>query len=160
MESGTARPCETRAVFSFLYLCSPLGICFFQEEDLFARLHGIEEAAPKLLNLYVTGPSYSRRIQLSRLFSLNSKFLRRDLDWPNLVRLLVLIQSLSVARGVELPCTSKMWGTFSLWLCRGSSGGEVEKLVVPGLDRHLINIHHTCSGYLKLHNKIPHKSEV
>lgn len=49
---------------------------------------------------------------------------------------------------------------FVLWLCRGSSRKEVRKLVVPGLDRHLVSIHCTCSDCLKLHKKVPHDSEV
>lgn len=52
-------------------------------------------AAPELLKLPVRGPSHRLGIHLL----LSSTFLRQDLDWLSLVRLLLLIQP-SVARDV------------------------------------------------------------
>lgn len=157
--SRTESPSETWALFYFLCLCSSLCVCFF----LFLCwpvYMAWKMAAPALLNLHATGPSHSRRIQLSLIFSLNSKFLRQDSGWPSLVRLILLVQS-SLAGGLELPCTSKVWRhslsayVDGVGVCGGSSRGEAGEWVVPGLDRHHVSICHTCSGYLMLYNKVP-----
>ena len=49
------------------------------------------------------------------------KPMRWDKDWPNLVRLLVLL--LSIAQGIELACLGKIWGGG----CSGYVAGVPEK---------------------------------
>lgn len=73
-----------------------------------------------------------------------------------------------LARGVELPGASKVC-VGGCPLCGYMDGvsvygensrEELGKLVVPGLDRHLIHVHHTRLGYLMLRDKVPQISEA
>lgn len=75
--------------------------------------------------------------------------MRWDKDWPNLVRVISPITIYCPRDRVSLYREDMGGGV--LWLCSGSSREEVRKLVVPGLDRHLIHIHCTCTDCLKLH---------
>ena len=51
--------------------------------------------------------------------------MRWDKDWPNLVRLLVLL--LSMAQGIELPCIRNIWGKRGWSLSSGYAEGVLEK---------------------------------
>lgn len=40
-------------------------------------------------------------------------------------------------------------------VCGESSRGDLGRPVVPGLEKHLTSLCHTCLGYLMRHNKVP-----